>query len=67
MGLHGVPGWAQHCCLGPNNCFNPPSASHPPPPPPHPPPTRPPPIDSIHDIIGTEKTVQKTSSIQVAC
>ena len=34
--------------------------------PPHPPPTRPPPIDSIRDITGTEKTIQKTSSIQVA-
>ena len=53
---------AQHCCLSPNGCFNPPSASHPPPPPP-----RPPPIDSIRDITGTEKTIQKTSSIQVAC
>ena len=31
------------------------------------PPTRPPPIDSIRDITGTEKTIQKTSSIQVAC
>ena len=39
-----------------------PSASHPPPPP-----TRPPPIDSIRDITGIEKTIQKTSSIQVAC
>ena len=46
---------AQHCCLGPNDCFGPPSASHPPP------------IDSIRDITGTEKTIQKTSSIQVAC
>ena len=54
---------AQHCCLSPNGCFNPPSASHPPPPPP----SRPPPIDSIRDITGTEKkTIQKTSSIQVA-
>ena len=35
--------------------------------PPHPPPTRPPPIHSIRDITGTEKTIQKTSSIQVAC
>ena len=26
----------------------------------------PPPIDSIRDITGTEKTIQKTSSIQVA-
>ena len=32
--------------------------------PPHP---LPPPIDSIRDITGTEKTIQKTSSIQVAC
>ena len=54
---------AQHCCLGPNGCFNPPSASHPPLPPPHPPPAHPPPIDSIRDIIGTEKN---PSSIQVA-
>ena len=58
---------AQHYCLGPNGCFNPPSASHPPPPPPHPPPARPSPIDSIRDITGTEKNIQKTSSIQVAC
>ena len=27
---------AQHCCLSPNGCFSPPSASHPPPPPPTP-------------------------------
>ena len=58
---------AQHCCLSPNGCFSPPLASYPPPPSPHPPPTRPPPIDSIRDITGTEKTIQKTSSIQVAC
>ena len=33
---------AQHCCLSPNGCFNPPSASHPPPPPPtHLPPAHP--------------------------
>ena len=57
---------AQHCSLSLNGCFNPPSASHPLPPPPHPPPARPPPIDSIRDITGTEKTVWKTSSIQVA-
>ena len=41
----------QHCCLSPNGCFSPPSVSHPPPPPP---PTRLPPIDSIHDITGSE-------------
>ena len=55
---------AQHCCLSPNGCFNPPSASHPPP---HPPPAHPPPIDSIRDITSTEKNHPKTSSIQVAC
>ena len=43
---------AQHCCLGPNGCFGPPSASHPPPPPP-------PPIDSIRVITGTEKNYPK--------
>ena len=48
---------AQHCCLSPNGCFNPPSASHPPPTPL--PPARPPPINSIRDITGTEKTIQK--------
>ena len=32
-----------------------------------PPTPLPPPIDSIRDITGTEKTIQKTSSIQVAC
>ena len=58
---------AQYCSLSLNGCFNLPLASHPPPPPPHPPPVRPPPIDSIRDITGTEKTVSKTSSIQVAC
>ena len=41
---------AQHCCLGPNGCFSPPSASHPPQPPP---PAHPPPIDSIRDITGS--------------
>ena len=50
---------AQHCCLSPNGCFSPPSASHPPLPPPHPPPARPPPIDSIRDITGTEKNHPK--------
>ena len=30
-------------------------------------PTHPPPIDSIRDITDTEKIIQKTSSIQVAC
>ena len=39
-----------------------PLSPHPPLPPPSP--ARPPPIDSIHDIIGTEKFIQKTSSIQ---
>ena len=55
---------AHHCCLSPNGCFNLPSA-----------PILPPfalsacllPIDSIHDITGTEKTILKTSSIQIAC
>ena len=46
---------AQHCCLGPNGCFNPPSASHPPPPTPLP--THPRPIDSICDIIGAIKFI----------
>ena len=55
---------AWHCSLSSNGCFNPPTAPHRPP---HPPPTRPPPIDSIRDITGTEKTIQKTSSIQVSC
>ena len=32
----------------------------------HPPPVHPPPIDSIRDITGSEKIIQKTSSIQVA-
>ena len=50
---------AQHCCLSPNGCFSPPSASHPPPPPPHPPPARPPPIDSIRDITGAVKIYLK--------
>ena len=40
---------AQHCSLSPNGCFTPPLAPHLPPPP------IPPPIDSIHDITGTEK------------
>ena len=34
--------------------------------PPHSPPARPPPVDSIRDITGAEKTISKTSSIQVA-
>ena len=46
---------AQHCSLSLNGCFNPHSASHPPLSPPHSPPARPSPIDSIRDIIGTEK------------
>ena len=33
---------------------------------PHPPPARPPPIESIRDITGSEKIIQKTISIQVA-
>ena len=40
---------AQHCCSSPNGCFSPASAFHPPP-------ACPPPIDSIHDITGSEKT-----------
>ena len=35
--------------------------------PPHTPPTHPPPIESIRDVTGAEKTIKKTSSIQVAC
>ena len=50
---------AQHCCLSPNGCFSPPSASYPPPPPPNPLPTHPPPIDSIRDVTGSEKTYPK--------
>ena len=41
-----------------------PKAPHPPTPLPSHPLT---PIDSIRDITGTEKTIQKTNSIQVAC
>ena len=54
-----VPYWGhmQHCCLSPNGCFSPPSASHPPPPPP-PPPSHPY-IESIRDITGTEKNYPK--------
>ena len=37
-----------------------------PPAPTPPPPTHPPPIESIRDITGTEKTVWKTSRIQIA-
>ena len=48
---------AQHCCLSPNGCFTPPSASHPPLPPPSP--ARPPPRDSIRDITGSEKSYLK--------
>ena len=39
---------------------------HPPPPPASLPSTRPLPIDSIRDTTGAEKTIRKTSSIQVA-
>ena len=52
---------AQHCCLSLNGCFSPPSASHPLLPPSHPPP-----IDSVHNITGSDKTYSKTSSIQIA-
>ena len=50
---------AKHCSLSPNGWFTPPMA-------PQPLPTHPPPIDSICDITGAEKTVSKTSSLQVA-
>ena len=52
---------AKHCSLSPICYFTPPSAPHRPNHPPHPPP-----IDSIRDITGAEKTIWKTSSIQVA-
>ena len=46
---------AQHCSSSLNGCFNPPSVSHLP----LPPPTCPPiPIDSTHDITGTEKNLK---------
>ena len=50
-----------------DGCFNPPTAPQLPPTP-TPPSFRPPtPIDSISDIKVAEKTIKKTSSIQVAC
>ena len=62
----------QNCCLSLNGCFSPPLASHLPPtsphpfPPVHPPlPTRPPtPIDSIRDIIATEKLSEKPAAFK---
>ena len=49
---------AQHCSLGPNGCFIPPSATHPSPQP------TPPPIDSIRDITGTEKNSLKPAAFE---
>ena len=49
---------AWHCCLSQIGCFNPPLPPHPPWLPPTPP-SHPPPIDSIHDITGTEKLSEK--------
>ena len=43
-----------------------PRLPHAPLPPAHPPPACLPPIDSIRDITGSEKIIQKTSSIQIA-
>ena len=50
---------AWHCSLSANGCFNLPTAPHPPTPTAHPTPL-PPPIDSIHDITGTEENCPKT-------
>ena len=55
---------AQHCCLSPNGCFSPPLASHPPPTPL--PPTHPLLTQSVI-LQALKKSIQKTSSIQVAC
>ena len=48
---------AQHCSLSLNGCFNLPSASHTPQP-------LPTPIDSIHDITGTENLSEKPAAFK---